>query len=380
MNNKTIRIGIVAGEDSGDLLASNLIQEIKTTLPNVQFVGLAGPKMIAAGCIPLKTNIKTDVMGFHQVLIRIPMFLYLRYKLIKYFKKNKIHAFIGVDFTEFNLLLCAKLKKIGIKTIQYKGPSVWAWRAGRVKKIKKYIDLILTIFPFEQKFYEKANVNATYVGHILARTIPIEVDINKAKQKLDLPTDNKVIAILPGSRRQEIKVLASIFLKAAKICSEQVSDIVFISSQVSEEKASLFNEIKKENNIDLKIKTFIGKTHDVLAASDAVLVASGTATLEAMLFKTPMVVAYKVSKILAFALKRLLKVHFISLPNLLSNEQLVPELLQKDANPLQLSKSLIKALCDEEYNKVVKHKFTKLHLELIRDTPQLITKAILDLI
>lgn len=355
-------IGILAGEPSGDLLGAGLIAALKKIYPNISFVGIGGPAMIAAGCQSLYDMHHLSVMGLVEPLMRLPTILKIRRGIYKYFLENKPDLFIGIDSPDFNLGLELKLRQAGIPVVHYVSPSVWAWRKKRVFKIAKAVDLMLTLLPFEAQFYEQHKVPVKFVGHPLADQIPLYPDKLAARQRLNLSPDKIYIALLPGSRNGELKRHAELFLRTALQCRND--KIEFITSSVNTEHQQAFSSAKQTHAPNLPMHFFTGRSHDVLAACDIVLAASGTVTLEAMLFKKPMVIAYQMGKISFAILKHLVKVPAIGLPNLLSQEKCVPEFIQHQATPETLSAALLNFLNHPEKVKHLEDHFTSLHKKL----------------
>jgi lipid-A-disaccharide synthase len=374
-----ITIGMVAGEISGDILGAGLIQAIRKRYPNAHFEGIGGPLMIDQGFnthIPME---RLSVMGLVEVLGRIFELIGIRRRLKQYFLKNRPDVFIGIDAPDFNLGLELALRKKGIKTGHYVSPSVWAWRQKRVFKIARAVDLMLTLFPFEAKFYKAHQVAVKFVGHPLADLIPIKIDKKLAREKLNVSQDSKIVALLPGSRGGEISYIGKSFLEAARWLHQHDAEIIFLLPYVNEARKNQLETLIVEYASDLPITLINGQSRDVMAASDVVVLASGTAALEAMLLKRPMVVAYKVSPITHFIMKRLLKAPFISLPNLLANKELVPELIQDQAKAELIGASVLDRL-DEKKSKEMQLEFESLHHELKKDASEQAADAIVALL
>lgn len=372
---KLLNIGIVAGEASGDFLAASLMRAIKNQYPNVSFQGVAGPKMKAEGCQELFDIDELSVMGFLEVFKRIFRIYYVRQSLIKTFVNSKIDFFIGVDASDFNISLAHQLKKRGIYTVQFKSPSVWAWRQWRIHKITKAMDLMLTLFPFENQIYIDHNIPVTFVGHPMADDIPLENNQSEARAQLGAPPEATIIGLLPGSRKQELHYLAKRFIETAQQCLQKRDDLYFLIPLINQKRREQFETILRETAPDLPIKLIDCHSHEVMQASDALLIASGTATLEAMLLKRPMVIAYRYPKLYQPFTKRFLRVKHIGLPNLLANERLVPEFLQDEATPENLSAALLQ--CLEDKNNSAIEKFTQLHQTLRKNASETAAKAIL---
>jgi lipid-A-disaccharide synthase len=373
--NRPLRIALVAGEASGDILGSTLMQALKARHPDVEFIGVGGPRMQAEGLEPYFPMERLAVMGLVEVLGRLPELLARRKRLIQTLIAERPDVFIGIDAPDFNLGVELKLRRAGIKTVHYVSPSVWAWRQKRVLKIREGCDLMLTLFPFEARFYEEQGVPVRFVGHPLADAIPLEADRAGARAALDLPLDSPVVALLPGSRGGEVGKLGALFLDAAERLRSVRPGIRFVLPCASPERRVQLEAMLAGR--DLPLKLLDGRSHDALAACDAVLIASGTATLEALLYKRPMVVAYKVAPLTYRILKRLVKSPYVSLPNLLAQRLLVPELLQDAATPDALAHAVAPLLDDGE---IQTHGFDVIHRALRQDASGLAADAILQLI
>lgn len=369
-------IGILAGEASGDLLGAALMRVLSERFPNLHFVGIGGPAMIKAGCQSLFDIEQLSVMGFFEPLRRLPQLIKMRSALYHYFIQHPPDIFIGIDSPDFNLGLEKKLHDAGIPTVHYVSPSVWAWRRYRIHKIKKAVDLMLTLFPFEKKFYDEHHVPACYVGHPLANAIPIENNKIAARQALQIDEQKTYVALLPGSRSQEIKYMAKPFLLAAKRIHEKNPNICFLTSHVNAAREKMFNHFYQQYAKDLPLLSFIKRSHEVLAAADVAMVTSGTATLEAMLFKKPMVIAYCMSTPTYWLAKRLVKSAYIGLPNLLANDSIVPELIQHEATPDRLADCLLDYFEHPENTEKLIEKFTELHHLLRLDSSQMFVDEI----
>jgi lipid-A-disaccharide synthase len=371
-----VKIGILAGEASGDLLGAKLIHALRERCPNLQVEGIGGPAMMAAGCESLFDIERLAVMGFIEPLLRLPDLIKLRRDLYRHFTTHRPDVFIGIDAPDFNLGLELKLRRAGIPVIHYVSPSVWAWRQKRIHKIAKAVDLMLTLLPFEAKFYEKHQVPVRYVGHPLADQIPLEPDVTAARRSLCIEENAEYVAILPGSRRQEVRYMAEPFLLAAQQLWKKRPHLRFLTSHVNEQRYQEFYEYYKKLTPDLPLQFFTRRSHDVMAAADAVMVTSGTATLETMLYKKPMVIAYRMSGLTYELAKRLVKTPFAGLPNLLANESLVPELIQDQANPDQIAAHLLRFLETPQEVDLLKKKFTAIHHSLQANSASCIAEAI----
>lgn len=370
-------IGIVAGEHSGDTLGEGLIIALKRTYPNAKFVGIGGPKMINQGFESLFAMDELSVMGIVEVLGRLRRLLHVRKSVVQYFTENKPDVFIGIDAPDFNLTLEEKLKQKDIKTIQYVSPSVWAWREKRIFKIARATHMVLSLLPFEKKFYDKHNVPCTFVGHSLADDIPLISNKSAARDSLNLPHDRKILALMPGSRGVELTKLVEPFLMSAVKLAEQDKELLFIAPMISDKRAEQFIALKNEIAPNLPVDIIINQTHKAMEASDCLLTASGTVTLEAALIKRPMVITYKFNFITYMLAKLLVKLKWFSLPNLLANETLVPELLQDDVVPEKIVPLLQSFLNKDQSN--LNDKFMKIHLSLKQDASEKSAQAVIAL-
>jgi lipid-A-disaccharide synthase len=342
---RPLRFALVAGEASGDTLGAGLIEALRALVPDAEFVGMAGPKMIAAGCAPWYRSEEIAVMGFFEVLPHLRRILALRRELVARIERAEVDAFIGIDAQDFNRPAAAALKRAGVKTVQYVSPQVWAWRQSRVATIREAVDLVLCVLPFEPKFYEAHGVNAKFVGHPLADAIPESVDRAAARASLGLPADKPVLAVLPGSRRSEVTRLAAPFMATAAWLRRERPDLTVAVALASDATAALFREATA--GLDTSQASLIPrKAGEVMAAADVVLTASGTASLEALLTKRPMVVAYKMVPLTYWLVRRLgvSKLPYFSLPNLLAGRALVPEFVQGQVRPDVLGPAVLGAL------------------------------------
>jgi lipid-A-disaccharide synthase len=376
-----LRIGLVAGEASGDLLGAAFIQALRERVPNVQFVGLAGERMVAAGCEALGSSEELAVMGFVEPLRHLPRLIRLRSRLVREFQSRRIDAFVGIDAPAFNLGLAAKLKAQGFITAQYVSPQVWAWRQGRVKKIAAAVDAVMCLLPFETRFYAAHSVRAEFVGHPLADEIPVERDQLQARRMLGIDANAQVVALLPGSRVSEVQKLGADFAAAAVLLARQISPApVFIAPMTSGRLAQIFSAQVKAAGAAVRI---LDKQADLaLEAADATLVASGTATLQTMLHACPMVVAYRTAPLTAFLALKLgiVKVKYFSLPNLLADEMLVPEFLQEQVKPDGLAAALREALTNVTRREQLKLRFRDIHLQLRRSSAARAAQVVLELV
>jgi lipid-A-disaccharide synthase len=343
-----MRIGIVAGESSGDILGAGLIRAIRERRPDAVFEGVAGPLMQAAGCKALYPAETLSVFGLFEVLKHLPRLLKVRADLTRHFTADPPDVFIGIDSPDFNLGLEERLRRRGIPTVHYVSPSIWAWRPKRVFKVGRAADLTLAILPFEPSLYDKHGFKATFVGHPLADSVPAQPDKHVLREELHLPQDCQVLALLPGSRHSEVQRLGPVFLATAAWLSQQRPKLHFVIPAAT---PALNQLLKRQIRIlqpDLPVTLVEGHSQEALGAADAVLLASGTAALEALLLKCPMVVAYKLSALTYYVIRGLglLKIKNVSLPNLLAERDLVPEFLQQHADPAELGPAVLKLLDD----------------------------------
>ena len=370
----TLRIALVAGEASGDILGAGLMRALKAQHPAVEFIGVGGPLMQAEGLTSYFPMERLSVMGLVEVLGRLRELLARRKLLIKTLIEEKPDVFIGIDAPDFTLNIELKLRQAGIKTVHYVSPSVWAWRQKRVLKIREGCDLMLTLLPFEARFYEEKGVPVRFVGHTLADAIPLQADRAAARAELGLP-DGPLVALMPGSRGGEVGRLGALFFDAAERLQAQKPGIRFVLPCASPQRRAQIETLLEGRNLPLTLLD--GQSHLALAACDAVLIASGTATLEALLYKRPMVVAYRLAPLTFWILKRMVKSPYISLPNLLAQRLLVPELLQDDATPEALAQTLLPLIDGGEEQT---RGFDDIHRTLRRDASNQAADAVLTLI
>ena len=370
---------ILAGESSGDTIGSSIIHELKKRNPNHEFKGIAGPKMIEAGCEPWFDIKDLSVMGIANVLKHIPRLLKIRKNVIEKILNRPPDAFIGIDYPEFNLSIESKLKQRGIKTVHVVSPSFWAWRENRVKTFSSKIDLMLCLFPFEEKLLRENGVNSKFIGHPLADKIPLEIDKKAAKKSLKIQEDI-VITLMPGSRRNEIKRIAAPLLKASLIAKEKDKNLLFICALIDNDSLEIFKKIKNKIAPNLDVNVYIAKTHQAIESSDIVMLASGTATLESMLLYKPMIVAYKMSWLTYLIVKLLAKLPYASIPNILANDCIVPECLQYRCTPKILASELDKFLNSTKNIKKITSYYEKFSKKLRKQADYGAANAVLQLI
>ncbi len=375
-----MRIAMVAGETSGDMLGAGLVKSLKERYPDAEFEGIGGPLMQAHGFNSFVPMERLSVMGLVEVLGRLFELLKVRRDLIKHWIANPPDVFIGIDSPDFTLTLEEKLRAAGIKTVHYVSPSVWAWRQKRVLKIERAVDLMLTLFPFEARFYEQHDVPVKFVGHHLADKIPFETPIAPARETLGLDASGPVVCLMPGSRGSEVQRLGELFLRTAELMRRRRPELQFIIPAASVERRNQIEALLADYPVNLPVKVVLGQSHTCMAAADAILLASGTATLEAMLLKKPMVVSYIVAPLTYHILKRLVTQEYLSLPNLLAGRELVPEYIQHEATAEHLSAALLVRLEDSDAAHQLHETYLFIHRQLKRDADHEAAAAIAELI
>ncbi len=376
---RPLRIGIVAGELSGDTLGEGLMISIKKQYPDAVFVGIGGPKMIAQGCESLFDMEELAVMGLVEVLGRLPRLLKVKASLVRYFTQTPPDVFVGIDAPDFNLRLEKSLKDHGIKTVHYVSPSVWAWRQKRIYKIAAATDLVLAFLPFEKAFYDKFNVPCEFIGHTLADSIPLENDKQPARLALGIEnSDKKWLAVLPGSRGSELKMLAEPFISACKILKQQHPDLGFVVALVNDKRREQFEQTWKQIAPELDFILVNDTAKTVITACDMAMLASGTVALECMLLKRPMVVGYRVNPITAYIAKKLVKTDYVSLPNILADKELVKELLLEDCTPKNLADEINYLMGEKGQNMV--QEFASLHHTIRKGADDQAANAVINLI
>ncbi|PRD12764.1 lipid-A-disaccharide synthase [Pantoea coffeiphila] len=374
-----LTIALVAGETSGDILGAGLIRALKAKHPDARFVGVAGPLMQAEGCEAWYEMEELAVMGIVEVLGRLRRILHIRRDLTARFTELKPDVFVGIDAPDFNITLEERLKQRGIRTIHYVSPSVWAWRQKRVFKIGRATDLVLAFLPFEKAFYDRFNVPCRFIGHTMADAMPIEPDKLAARQELGIAPDALCLALLPGSRNAEVEMLSADFLRTAMLLRQRYPQLEVVVPLVNPRRREQFEKIKADVAPDLTMHLLDGKGRTAMVASDAALLASGTAALECMLAKCPMVVGYRMKPFTFWLAKRLVKTDYVSLPNLLAGRELVKELLQDECEPQKLAAALEPLLFNGEARQQLLATFTELHHQIRWNADEQAAAAVLEL-
>ncbi len=377
-----LRVGLVAGEASGDTLGANLIEALRRLVPDAQFFGVAGPKMQAAGCECWEPAESLAVMGLFEVLTHLPRLLQLLSRIRRLFLSARPDVFIGIDAPDSNLRLARSLRAAGIPTVQYVSPQVWAWRQGRARGIGAAVDLVLCLLPFEKRFYDEHGIRAEFVGHPLADAIPLEVDRAAARAALGLPAHGTVVALLPGSRRGEVTRLASDLAATASWMHAARPGLVFVSPLASAATRAIFAAVLEREAPEIDVRLLDGQAQPALIAADAVLVASGTATLETALCRRPMVVIYRLGSLTAWILRHtnIVKSKFFSQPNLLADRRLVGEYFQEDIVPESIGAELFMWLDNTEQRSALELSFAHIHAQLRRNAGSRAAQAILALL
>jgi lipid-A-disaccharide synthase len=370
-------VAIVAGEASGDMLGAALIRAVRARLPDVEFYGIAGPKMIAEGATTLFPLEKLAVRGYVEVLKHYREIFGIRSQLARRLLADRPDLFIGVDAPDFNLGLETRLKAAGIRTVHYVSPSIWAWRASRIHGIKRAVDRMLAVFPFEEPIYEKAGIPVSYVGHPLADAMPLRPDRDEARAQLRIPASVSAVALLPGSRMSELEAHADLVIDTAKVLLEQRPELRFFVPLATRETREFFEQrLYAKQARELPLQILFGHAALALHAADAGLVASGTATLEAALARCPMVITYRMPRLTYWLMKRKALLPYVGLPNILAGEFVVPELLQDDATPENLAQALGNWLDHKEARDALRERFAAMHQELARGHDERIVQAL----
>ncbi len=380
VSSRKVTIAIIAGEASGDILGAGLIRSLRARYPKARFVGIGGDEMIAEGFHSLVPMDRLSVMGLVEVLGRIRELFNIRARLLDYFFATPPDVVIGIDSPDFTLAIERRCREAGIPSVHYVSPSVWAWRQKRIFKIAKSVDLMLTLFPFEARFYEEHDVPVAFVGHPLADRIPMDPDTLAARESLGLDPGKPVLAVLPGSRSGEVERLGTLFLEASRWLQARRPDLQLVIPCVNRDRERQVQALVASLEVTLPVTLVRGRSREVMAASDVVLLASGTATLEAMLLKKPMVVGYRLSNFSFKLLSHLVKVPWVALPNLLAQKALVPELLQDDATPDTLGAAVLERLEDNVERARLKEAFSELHETLKQNADERAAAAVSELI
>jgi lipid-A-disaccharide synthase len=379
MRSGVVRIAMVAGEASGDLLASHLIEALKARLPNAEFFGIGGPKMAGRGFDAWYPLESLAVRGYVEVLKHYREISGIRSELKRRLLADPPDVFIGVDAPDFNLALEKSLKRRGIAAVHYVGPSIWAWRGKRIHKIGAAVSRILALFPFEPALYEKQGIPVTYVGHPLADMLPVDDGRSEARQLLGLTDQQPVFALLPGSRQSELQYMAETFIETARAIHERLPEALFLVPLATRETRLLFETaLYRCNARELPIRMLFGHAHDAMKASDAVLVASGTATLEAALLKRPMAIAYKMASFSYRLMRRMGYLPYVGLPNILAGKFVVPEFIQDDATPENMAQALLNFYADKRTCALIAEEFREIHLQLKQNTAEKAATAVIN--
>ena len=375
------RVAMVAGEASGDQLGAHLMGAIKARRPGLEFSGIGGPRMAAQGLdvsVPME---RLAVRGYTEALRHYREISHIRETLGNALLADPPGLFIGVDASDFNLSLERRLKDAGIPTVHYVSPSVWAWRRWRVRRVARSASHLLAMFPFEPPLYAKTGLPVTYVGHPLADLIPVDVDKIAARAQLRLPQGRMIVALLPGSRRSELEHMAEPFVLAAHRLRQDVPEVHFVCPLATRQTRDHFQAtLHAHGRTDLPLTMLFGHSHEALAAADIALVASGTATLEAALFKTPMVITYRQSAVSWLIQRQLLYLPYVGMPNILAGERLVPELIQGKATPARLADALLGLLRDTDAQKRQVRRFHEMHVLLRQNNAAKAAQAVLDVL
>ena len=378
---RRIRIALMAGEASGDLLGAHLLAALKERIPGLEAVGIGGPRMQSMGMQSWYPMEWFAVRGYVEVIKSLPKLLRVRREFKRRLLADPPDLFIGIDAPDFNLELERALRAGGIITVQYVGPAIWGWRGERIHKLKRAVSKVLALFPFEPAIYEKAGVPVAYVGHPLADEFPEHPDRNGAREQMRISVKQTVVALLPGSRQSEVREMSELFIATARLVAEQIPQVLFLVPLVSRETRNIFEEaLYRQQAQALPITILFGHAHMAMTAADAVLVASGTATLEAALLKRPMVISYRMPRLSAWIIRRKAHLPYAGLPNILAGAFVVPELLQEDANAENLAQALCNQLQDKEVRRRLERTFLDIHRSLRQDTARLAVEAILPLL
>lgn len=376
-----LKIAMIAGEASGDMLASSLIRAIQNQYPGeVEFVGIGGKMMQDNGFKSWHKMETLSVMGYIEVIKSLPEILKVRYSVLKQLLEYKPDVFIGVDAPDFNFFIENKLKQAGIKTVHYISPTIWAWRYKRIFKIKKSTDLMLCIFPFEEEIYHKVGMAAKFIGHPMANDIELNIDTLKYRKLLNLPEDKTIITILSGSRIREVNSLAETLSQTCHKIAQKIPNCLFIYPFANQHTMAIMDKYLNENKPEFEYKLVLNQTRDTIKASDMVIAKSGTVSLETALCKKPMLICYKINKFTEWMLRRMVTIDYVGQPNIIAGKEIVKEFLQEDANPDSMSEYMIELFTNQQKRKAMIDEFYKLHYTLLQDGSTEGAKAVLDLI
>ena len=378
MSDEPIVVAMVAGEASGDFLGAHLIEALRKRFPRLQFVGIGGPRMEGAGLDAWFPMERLAVRGYVEVLRHLPALIAMRRKLTRRLLALRPSIFVGIDSPDFNLSLERRLKRAGIPAVHYVSPSLWAWRGGRLRSIAASVNKMLVLFPFEEALYRDAGVPVTYVGHPLAQSAPEGDTTEAAREQLRLPADRKIIALLPGSQQSEVRRMALTFVQTAKLIAGRQPSVHFLVPLVSRETRAIFEQaIYAARAGELPLSILFGHARDAIAASDAVLVASGTATLEVALYRKPMVITYKLAELTYRVIRRMVYLPWVGLPNIIAGEFLVPEILQHDATPENLAQALLNSVNDPAVARRLPARLDAIRRLLCQDTAARASEALM---
>lgn len=376
-----LKIAMIAGEASGDMLASSLIRAIQNQYPGeVEFVGIGGKMMQDNGFKSWHRMETLSVMGYIEVIKSLPEILKVRYSVLKQLLEYKPDVFIGVDAPDFNFFIENKLKQAGIKTVHYISPTIWAWRYKRIFKIKKSTDLMLCIFPFEEEIYHKVGMAAKFIGHPMANDIELNIDTLKYRKLLNLPEDKTIITILSGSRIREVNSLAEILSQTCHKIAQKIPNCLFIYPFANQHTMAIMDKYLNENKPEFEYKLVLNQTRDTIKASDMVIAKSGTVSLETALCKKPMLICYKINQFTEWMLRRMVTIDYVGQPNIIAGKEIVKEFLQEDANPDSMSEYMIELFTNQQKRKAMIDEFYKLHYTLLQDGSTEGAKAVLDLV
>ncbi|PYE35467.1 lipid-A-disaccharide synthase [Idiomarina fontislapidosi] len=373
-----VKVALVAGEHSGDILGAGVMVALKSRYPHIEFVGVGGPLMEQQGLSSFFPMEDLAIMGLAEVVRHLPKLLKHRKRLVEFLQQQKPDVFIGIDAPDFNLTVEKRLKASGIKTIHYVSPSVWAWRKGRIKGIKQAVDHVLCLLPFEKQFYDAHHLPATFVGHPLADAIPRQTDKADARALLNLPIAGQYIGVLPGSRKGELARMAPVFLQVCKALKKDRPDLKFIAPMVNQARADEFTALVAEANMQADVEICVGRSRDVMSACDYLLLTSGTVALEALLIKRPMVVAYRFTWLSYQVIKRLFHAPFFSLPNLLAGRAIVPELAQTDASVERITAHMTQLLSED--NHALIEQFDTIHQQLDQSASEVAADVVVNIL